>query len=104
MAALQALQQKGAASVSEVAAAQQRLQSADSALQGLQLRSTQRYSVADQARAKAQLDEAKATLAAAQNSYAGGQSARRFQARSTRFQYPPMTLSRLEKIFWTLRI
>jgi HlyD family secretion protein len=69
--ALQALQQKGAASASEVAAAQQRLQSANSALHSLQLRSTQRYSVADQARAKAQLNEAKATLAAAQSSYAG---------------------------------
>lgn len=71
LAALQALHQKGAASASEVAAAQQRLQSANAALQSIQLRSTQRYSPADQARAKAQLNEAKAALAAAQNSYAG---------------------------------
>ena len=70
LAALQVLQQKGAASASEVAAAQQKLQSANNALQNLQLRGTERYSSADQARTKAQLNEAKASVAAAQNSYA----------------------------------
>jgi HlyD family secretion protein len=70
LATLQQLQQKGAASASEVAAAEQRLQTADSSLKGLQLRKTQRYSTTDRARAKAQLDDASAALAAAQANYA----------------------------------
>src|SRR5271170_1164413 len=71
LAALKQLEQKGAASPSEVAAAEQRLQVANSSLQGLQLRSTQRYSPADKARVEAQVADARAALEAAQSSYAG---------------------------------
>ncbi|WP_254063986.1 efflux RND transporter periplasmic adaptor subunit [Granulicella sp. S190] len=70
LAALQALQQKGAASASEVASAQQRLQTADNALKGFQSRSTQRFGATDRARAEAQLGDARASLAAAQANYA----------------------------------
>jgi HlyD family secretion protein len=71
LAALRQLQQKGAASPSEVVAAEQRLQAADSTLKGLQMRSTQRYSTTDRSRAEAQLADAKAAVAAAQASYNG---------------------------------
>jgi HlyD family secretion protein len=71
LAALKQLQQKGAASPSEVAAAEQRLQSAESSVKGLQMRSTQRYSASDRSRSEAQLADAKAAVAAAQSSYAG---------------------------------
>jgi HlyD family secretion protein len=70
LAALKQLQQKGAASPSEVAAAEQRLQSANSTVKSLQTRSTDRYSATDRSRSEAQLADAKATVAAAQNSYA----------------------------------
>jgi HlyD family secretion protein len=70
LAALKQLQQKGAASPSEVASAEQRLQSANSSLQSTQMRSTQRYSATDRARAQAQLADAKAAVAAAQSGYA----------------------------------
>ncbi len=70
VAALQQLQQKGAASTSEVMAAQQRLTTANSSLQTLQHRSTGRYSPADLARAKAQLADAQAGLTAAEAGYA----------------------------------
>jgi HlyD family secretion protein len=70
-AALKLLEQKGAASPSEVAAAEQRLQSAENTVKGLQMRSTQRYSATDRSRAEAQLGDAKAAVAAAQASYAG---------------------------------
>jgi HlyD family secretion protein len=70
LAALQALQQKGAASASEVASAEQRLLTAESSAKGLQTRSTQRYSTTDRARAEAQLADARAALAAAQATYA----------------------------------
>ena len=69
--ALRQLQQKGAASASEVAAAEQRLQTANSSLQNLQSRSTQRYSPADKARIEAQVTDARAAVAAAQSAYAG---------------------------------
>jgi HlyD family secretion protein len=71
LAALKQLQQKGAASPSEVTAAEQRLQNAESSLKGLQMRSTQRYSTTDRSRAEAQLADAKAAVSAAQASYAG---------------------------------
>ena len=58
LAALKQLQQKGAASASEVASAEQRLQSANNSLQNIQMRSTQRYSSPDRARAEAQLADA----------------------------------------------
>jgi len=70
LAALKQLQQKGAASASEVASAEQRLQSANTSLQNIQMRSTERYSSPDRARADAQLADAKAGVAAAQQGYA----------------------------------
>jgi HlyD family secretion protein len=70
LAALKQLQEKGAASVSEVSAAQQRLQTADSTVKSLQMRSTQRYSGSDHNRAEAQVADARAAVASAQNSYA----------------------------------
>jgi HlyD family secretion protein len=70
VAALKQLQQKGAASASEVASAEQRLQSANNAVQNVQMRSTQRYSGPDRTRAEAQLSDAKAGVAAAQQGYA----------------------------------
>jgi HlyD family secretion protein len=71
LAAFKQLEQKGAASASEVAAAEQRLQAANNSVQGFQLRSTQRYSPADKARVEAQVADARAALVAAQSSYAG---------------------------------
>ena len=70
LAALKQLEQKGAASASEVAAAEERLQAANSSLQNLQSRTTQRYSPTDKARIEAQVADARAALAAAQSSYA----------------------------------
>jgi HlyD family secretion protein len=69
LAALQKLQQKGAASAAEVTAAQQRLTSANSSLQSIQERSSHRYNDADRARSKAQVENAQASLAAAQAGY-----------------------------------
>jgi HlyD family secretion protein len=69
VAALKQLEQKGAASASEVAAAEQRLQNATSSLQGLQMRTTQRYSPADKIRVQAQVSDARAAVAAAQSTY-----------------------------------
>ena len=68
--ALKQLEQKGAASASEVAAAAQRLQAANSSLQSLQSRTTQRYGAADKVRVEAQVADARAAVAAAQSSYA----------------------------------
>ncbi|GGA56955.1 macrolide-specific efflux protein MacA [Edaphobacter acidisoli] len=68
--ALEQLQAKGAASASEVAAAHERLQSASSTVENLQLRGTESYSPADQARVRAQLADARAAVAAAQTGYA----------------------------------
>ena len=70
LAALKQLQLKGAASPSEVAAAEQQLQAANNTLQSLQMRSTQRYSSADKARVEAQVADARAALAAAESTYA----------------------------------
>ncbi|MEO6806492.1 MAG: efflux RND transporter periplasmic adaptor subunit [Edaphobacter sp.] len=70
LAALKQLEQHGAASASEVAAAEQRLDAANSAIQTLQARTTQRYSPADKARIEAQVADAKAAVAAAESSYA----------------------------------
>jgi HlyD family secretion protein len=67
--ALKQLQQKGAASASEVAAAEQRLESANNSLRGLQMRNSQRYSPTDKARVEAQVSDARAAVAAAQSSY-----------------------------------
>lgn len=69
LAALQALQGKGAASAAEIAAAQQRLQNAEGALAGAQLRQTQRFSQNDRSKSSAQIAEARQALAAAQLDY-----------------------------------
>ena len=68
--ALEALQQKGAASPAEVAAARARVQLDDSTLHGIQQHSTERYGEADRARAQAQLADARAAVAAAKRAYA----------------------------------
>ncbi|WP_433972281.1 efflux RND transporter periplasmic adaptor subunit [Tunturiibacter lichenicola] len=69
LAALKQLQQKGAASASEVASAEQRLETANTAVQNSHNRTTQRYGATDRAKAEAQLADARAAVAAAQNSY-----------------------------------
>jgi len=67
--ARQKLQQQGAASPAEVAAARQRVQLDDDSLRSIQQHSTQRYGDADRARAQAQLEDARAAVAAAQSAY-----------------------------------
>ena len=69
LAALKALQAKGAASAAEVAAAQQRLDNANATLSGAQLRLTKRYSDSDRLKSTAQIAEARQALAAAQLDY-----------------------------------
>jgi HlyD family secretion protein len=69
LAGLKQLEQKGAASAGEVMAAEQRLQQANSTLESIQSRSSQRYSSSDKSRATAQLSDAQAALGAAQASY-----------------------------------
>ena len=67
---LKQLQSKGAASLSEVAAAQDRLDAANSALNTAQQRnSPNRFNSLDRLHTAAQLEDAKASLAAAQSSY-----------------------------------
>ena len=70
VAALQQLQQHGAASAAEVTAAQQRLLASQSTLSGIQQRSTGRYSKSDLGRTSAQVADARAALAAAQSNFA----------------------------------
>lgn len=70
LATLQALQSKGAASTSEVTAAQERLATAQSSLQSVQQRSTNRYAATDQQRVQAQVADSRAALTAAQDSLA----------------------------------
>ena len=69
--ALEQLQQKGAASPAEVAAARAHIQADDGTLHSIQQHSTQRYGEADRARAQAQLADARAAVAAAERAYAG---------------------------------
>lgn len=64
--ALMKLKATGAASASEVSAAQERLDTADASLHAAEESSHSRYAPADLARAQAALDEAEASLAAAQ--------------------------------------
>ncbi len=68
LSALQALQSKGAAAANEVAAAQERLATAQNSLQSVQQRSNARYAATDKQRVQAQLADSHATLAAAQQS------------------------------------
>lgn len=70
LAALKQLQQKGAASAGEVAAAQQRVESANASLTSLKMRQTNRYSATDKDRVQAQVNDARAAVAAAQITYA----------------------------------
>jgi HlyD family secretion protein len=65
LAALQKLQSTGAASASEVAAAQQRVTLDQESVTALQTRQQTRYSVTDLARAQAAVSDAQANLAAA---------------------------------------
>ncbi len=67
LAALQQLQGKGAASASEVAAASERLLTAQSSLSSLNQRATQRYAATDVQRASAQAADSRASLAAAEH-------------------------------------
>lgn len=69
LSALQQLQQKGAASASEVAAAEQRLQSATTSLKNIQQRQTNRYSSTDKSKVQAQVSDARAAVSAAQSTY-----------------------------------
>jgi HlyD family secretion protein len=69
LAALQKLQQQGAASAGEVAAAQHRVEIDDTNLRSIEQHSTQRYGQADRARAEAELSDARAAVAAAQSSF-----------------------------------
>ena len=70
VATLQALQARGAASPSEVTAAQERLATAQSSLQSVQQRSTERYAATDRQRVQAQVADSRAALTAAQDSLA----------------------------------
>ena len=69
LAALQKLQQKGAASQAEIDAVNSRLQLDQNALHSIEMHSTQRYGAADLARAQAELADARAAVAAAQRAY-----------------------------------
>lgn len=69
--ALQRLQRQGAASASEVAAAQQRLNTAQAKIDQLQTRLQGRYSSGDLATAHARYTQARAELAAAQSTLSG---------------------------------
>jgi HlyD family secretion protein len=71
LAALKQLQQKGAASAGEVAAAEQRLDAANTTLENVRLRQKDRYSATDRTKVQAQLNDARAAVAAAESSYAG---------------------------------
>jgi HlyD family secretion protein len=69
LAALRQLQQKGAASMSEIASAEQRLQTANSTLQNVQQRQTERYGSLDRSKVQAQVNEANASVAAAESTF-----------------------------------
>lgn len=69
LAALQQLQQKGAASPAEINATTARLSSDENTLHSIQQHSTQRYGEADRARAQAQLADARAAVTAAERAY-----------------------------------
>lgn len=70
LAALEKLQQQGAASAGEVAAAQHRVELDDNNIRSIQQHSTQRYGEADRAHAQSQLSDARAAVTAAQGSFA----------------------------------
>jgi len=66
----QLLLQKGAASEGELAAARQRLQLAEATVQNAQQRAMGRYGAEDKTAATARVSDARASIAAARNSYA----------------------------------
>jgi HlyD family secretion protein len=68
--ALEALQQKGAASPAEIATAQARVRVDENTQHSIEQHSTERYGEADRARAQAQLADARAAVAAAKRAYA----------------------------------
>lgn len=70
LASLKQLQQRGAASAGEVAAAQHRLEVDDTTIQNIQQRSTNRYGQADRAKVQADIADARAAVAAAQGTLA----------------------------------
>ncbi|MGA1981464.1 MAG: efflux RND transporter periplasmic adaptor subunit [Acidobacteriaceae bacterium] len=67
--ARQKLQQQGAESPAGVTAAQNRVQADNNLIRSIEQHSTQRYDDADRARAQAQLEDARAAVAAAQSAY-----------------------------------
>jgi len=69
--AVQALEAKGSASLSEVSAAQQRLRTAEVGLQNSSARLTNRYGAGDKASAEARVADARAALAAAEKGLDG---------------------------------
>lgn len=69
LAALKQLEQRGAASASEVTSAAQRLASAETTLKNVEQRQTNRYSSTDKSKAQAQVNDAEASVAAAQSAY-----------------------------------
>jgi HlyD family secretion protein len=69
LAALQKLQQQGAASAAEVGAAQQTLQNANATLTTLQAKSTEPYRQSDVRQARARVADAQASLDAAKNQF-----------------------------------
>ncbi len=69
LAALQKLQQQGAASTAEVEAAQQKLQAANATLRTLQAKNSERYRPSDTRQAKARVEDAQASLDAAKNQF-----------------------------------
>jgi HlyD family secretion protein len=70
LAALEQLQQKGAASPAEIDAANARLHLDDNTLHSIEQHSTQRYGAADRAHAQAELADAHTAVAAAQSNLA----------------------------------
>ena len=69
LAQVKALQQRGAASASEVASAQQRLDNANLTLHTAQAHATGRYAVEDRSNAQSRIAEATAALQAARDAY-----------------------------------
>jgi HlyD family secretion protein len=69
LAAKQRLQQQGAESPAEVDAAKHRVEADDNSIHNIEQHGTQRYGDADRARAQAQLEDARAGVAAAQSAF-----------------------------------
>jgi len=69
LASRQKLQQQGAESPAEVDAAKHRVEADDNNIRSIEQHGTQRYGDADRARAQAQLDDARAGVAAAQSAF-----------------------------------